>query len=178
MTFDPFDPYRVDARFVRPCAVEREEDDMASVVPERPALDWPEWMERFFTPRRPGRWLDFPGFPEWMQWPALRVEEYREDDTLVVRAELPGVDPDKDIEISIAEGKLTIRAQRNESTKEERKGHFRSEFQYGSFVRTVPLPPGADESSVQASYTDGILEVRVPIETEPAAPKQIEIKRT
>jgi HSP20 family protein len=150
---------------------------MASMVPERPTFDWPEWMERFFAPRRPGRWLDFPGFPEWIERTELRLEEYREDDTLVVRAELPGIDPDQDVDISVADGKLTIRAERKDETKEERKGYYRTEFQYGSFVRTVPLPPGADESSVQASYTDGVLEVRVPIETARAVPKRIEIKR-
>jgi HSP20 family protein len=158
-------------------AVKREEDEMADIVPERPAFDWPEWMERLIPARRPGRWLDLPGFGEWVERTAMRLEEYREDDTLVVRAELPGIDPDKDVDISVVEGKLAIRAERKEESREERKGYYRSEFQYGSFVRTVPLPPGADESSVQASYTDGILEVRVPIETAAAAPKRIEIKR-
>jgi HSP20 family protein len=150
---------------------------MADMVPERHAFDWPEWMERFLSARSPSRWLDLPGFGEWVERAAMRVEEYREDDTLVVRAELPGIDPDTDVDISVVEGRLTIRAERKEESREERKGYYRSEFQYGSFVRTVPLPPGADESLVQASYTDGVLEVRVPIDTARAAPKRIEIKR-
>jgi HSP20 family protein len=149
------------------------------MVPERPGFDWPEWMERFFTSGRPGRWLDFPRFAGFSDWSgrSLRIEEFRENDTLVVRAELPGIDPDKDVEISVAEGRLTIRAERREETKEERKGYVRSEFEYGSLLRVVPLPPGADESSVSASYADGILEVRVPVETASAAPKRIQIKR-
>ncbi|QGF24876.1 Hsp20/alpha crystallin family protein [Raineyella fluvialis] len=93
----------------------------------------------------------------------LRVEEYVDGTTLVVRAEAPGLDPDKDVTISVENGKLTIRAQREERTEHKEKDSYRSEFRYGSFNRTIALPAGATETDVTASYADGVLEIRVPI---------------
>lgn len=89
----------------------------------------------------------------------VRIEEYTEDGQYVVRAELPGIDPDRDVEITVADGVLTIKAQRTEKQVE----NGRSEFHYGSFVRQVALPPGADEENIKASYDNGILTVRMPI---------------
>lgn len=103
----------------------------------------------------------------------IRVEEFMRDGTFVVRAELPGIDPDKNVEVTVADGMLTIRADREEKTEEE----HRSEFYYGSFVRTLALPPGVDQGSVQAEYKDGILEVQVAIPEPAAAPTHIPIKR-
>jgi HSP20 family protein len=100
----------------------------------------------------------------------LRVEEYVDGDTLVVRAELPDIDPDKDVELSVANGVLHIRAQREEKTEKKDRDAFRSEFRYGSFVRNVPLPEGVKEDDIKASYKDGILEIRAPIAVEQEKP--------
>jgi HSP20 family molecular chaperone IbpA len=70
---------------------------------------------------------------------------------------MPGIDPDKDVEVTIQDGVLTIHGERREEHKDTR----RSEFYYGSFSRSVALPTGADEDDVQAAYKDGILEVSV-----------------
>lgn len=91
--------------------------------------------------------------------PYVRVEDYVEDDSFVLRAELPGIDPDKDVELHIEHDMLTISGSRREEIKE--KNH--RELHYGSFRRTVPLPPGTKAEDVSASYTDGLLEVRVPL---------------
>jgi HSP20 family protein len=91
---------------------------------------------------------------------SIRVEEYVDDRTLVVRAEMPGVDPDKDIEVSVADGVLYIRAERQEKEGLSDKDLFRSEFRYGSFTRKVPLPDGVKDEDITASYKDGVLEVR------------------
>ncbi|NYH84066.1 Hsp20/alpha crystallin family protein [Actinopolymorpha cephalotaxi] len=100
----------------------------------------------------------------------VRVEDYLEEGTYVLRAELPGVDPDKDVEITVDEGMLTVKAERREEG--------RSEFHYGSFARTVPLPTGADESDVRASYSNGILEVRVGVrKAARPEPKHIPVSR-
>lgn len=85
----------------------------------------------------------------------MRIEEFQRNGDLVVRAELPGFDPEKDIDIQVADGMLTIEAVREEREESER----RSEFHYGRFVRSLSLPPGVDEDAVSASYGDGILEV-------------------
>jgi HSP20 family molecular chaperone IbpA len=110
---------------------------------------------------------DFPGLIDPLQllfgWRTagtmhgISVEAHFEDGAYVVRAELPGIDPEKDVEVTIADGALTIRAERGEETKE--KHH--SEFRYGSFSRTLNLPEGAKPDKTTASYSGGILTVRV-----------------
>ncbi len=108
----------------------------------------------------------------------LRVEEFVDDKTLVVRAELPDIDPDNDVEIVVVDGELRIKAERQAKTEHKEKDSYRSEFQYGSFTRTVKLPPGATEADVSASYKDGVLEIRVPVaEAVAAAPTKVEITR-
>ncbi|WP_433876013.1 Hsp20/alpha crystallin family protein [Sinomonas atrocyanea] len=110
---------------------------------------------------------------------AIRVEEVVDGDSLLVRAELPGVDPEKDVDISVRNGSLLISAQRQERKEEKEKGGYRSEFRYGSFSRTLPLPEGATEQDIQATYTDGVLEVRVPVpEQKQSEHRKIEVKRT
>jgi HSP20 family protein len=111
-------------------------------------------------------WLEgeFPGLP--MMRPfggqVLRVEDYVDDGQYVIRAELPGVDPNNDVDLTVENGVLTIKAERREEKREGR----RSEFRYGSFTRSVTLPSGADEENVSATYKDGILEVRIPLKPE------------
>ena len=98
----------------------------------------------------------------------LRVEEFEEAGTLVVRAEMPGIDPDKDLEISVTEGMLTIRAERTEEEETSKKHFHRKELRYGGFSRTVQLPEGVKEADIKAAYKDGILEIHVPA---PETPK-------
>lgn len=110
----------------------------------------------------------------------IRVEEFVDDKTLVVRAEMPGVDPDKDVEITLDDGYLNIRAERQEKEEHQDKGRYRSEFRYGSFSRSILLPEGVKEEDIKASYTDGVLEVRTPLpETTPETkePKKLPITR-
>jgi HSP20 family protein len=107
----------------------------------------------------------------------LRVEEEIKDNMHVIRAEIPGIDPDKDVEISVSDGMLHIKAERRSETKEEDEGRVRSEFHYGMFSRTVPLPKGASESDVKASYKDGILEVTVPVKQPPVERQKVAVTR-
>lgn len=109
----------------------------------------------------------------------IRVEEYRDTGSVVVRAELPGFDPDEDIEVEVIDGVLQIRAHREERDEEKEDGRLRSEFHYGSFTRRVRLPEGTSEDAVKATYRDGILEVRFPFEGEPASSsRSIPVTRT
>jgi len=107
-----------------------------------------------------------------------RVESFQDGETMVVRAEMPGLDPEKDVELTLTDGVLHIRAERRREETTEEKGSYRSEFHYGSFVRLVPVPAGATEEDVNATYHDGILEVRVPIGEEKAAARKIPVTRT
>jgi len=148
---------------------------------------WPSW-----SPRRLQDWLehrgrsrpDWPDWPDWLEWwpdppmsSQLKVEEFRDGDTLVVRAEMPGIDPDKDVEVTVTDHVLRIKAERREESKTEDKDGFRSEFRYGSFYRSIPLPAAASDEDVTASYTDGILEVRVPVDGEGTEARRISVAR-
>ncbi|MEV2225947.1 Hsp20/alpha crystallin family protein [Nocardia vinacea] len=102
----------------------------------------------------------------------LRVEDTVEDGHYIVRAEIPGIDPEKDVEVSVQERQLTIKAERSE--KHEEKG--RSEFSYGSFYRSVTLPPGAEGEGIEATYAKGILTVSIPMGESKESAKRIEVK--
>ena len=121
----------------------------------------------------------FEGFPSFARLHpvfdtrVMRLEdEVTKDGRYEVRAEIPGVDPAKDVDITVRDGRLTIKAERTE--KKESSG--RSEFSYGSFVRSVSLPPGADENDITASYDKGILTVSVAISEPKDAVKHVEIQ--
>jgi HSP20 family protein len=116
-----------------------------------------EWL-RSLPMRRPlGLSWDWPGED------LIRVDEFREGNTQVIRAELPGIDPEKDVEITVLDGMLRINAERRVEEKTQDNGYTRHEMRYGSFTRTLPLAEGATESDISASYKDGILEIRVPV---------------
>ena len=135
-----------------------------------------ELFDRFF-----GRYPDVFRRPI-MLWPetlddTLRVEEYRENGNLVIRADLPGIDPKEDVEVTVTDGTLRISAERRQEETTEKKDFYRHELRYGTFTRELALPDGVSEDDVKAVYKDGVLEVRVPV-TEPggsASPKKIPV---
>lgn len=93
----------------------------------------------------------------------LRVEEYRDGGSMVVKAEVPGINPEKDVDITLSGDELQIQVRHEEKSEHKDKRGYRSEFRYGTFSRTVKLPTAVSEQDVNASYTDGILEVRIPM---------------
>ena len=124
------------------------------------------------TLTRPGQRGMFPEqLLDWLETPfatlrpqqMIRLEEFTEEGRYVLRAELPGIDPEKDVEVSVADGVLTIHAERKEQQKEGR----RTEFRYGSFTRSIALPAGADDYDITAVYDKGVLEIAVGLK-EPA----------
>lgn len=118
-------------------------------------------------------WLEAPLYALRPSARGFRVEELVHDGRYVVRAELPGIDPESDAEVSVAHGVLTIRAER----KEEHKEHHRSEFTYGSMVRAITLPAGVDEENVEAAYENGVLTVSFAMAEPKKAGRTIAIKR-
>jgi HSP20 family molecular chaperone IbpA len=111
----------------------------------------------------------FPGLVDWLESPwtgppqftaaqSFRVEEMARDNRYLIRAELPGLDPEKDIEVTVDGATLTIHAER----RQEDSGPHRSEFRYGSLTRLVSLPVKVDATDVTARYERGVLEVSVP----------------
>ncbi|MGF1662888.1 MAG: Hsp20/alpha crystallin family protein [Kineosporiaceae bacterium] len=107
----------------------------------------------------------------------IRVEESTEDGTRVVRAELPGVDPGKDVSVTIEDDTLVISARREERSESRDSEGYRSEFRYGSFTRHVRLPRGTTPEVVSATYRDGVLEVRLPVGPTGEAPRRIPVSR-
>jgi HSP20 family protein len=110
-----------------------------------PLADMFDWLEAPWTLLRP------------TSGHLMRVEDFVRDGKYVIRAELPGMDPEKDVEVTVADGLLTINAERREEVTDK----HRSEFHYGTFSRSVTLPAGADEEHVEAIYGHGILEITV-----------------
>lgn len=109
----------------------------------------------------------------------VRVEEFTDGDAWVVRAELPGIDPDKDVHVTVDGGLLTISAERREETTEGEQGKpgYRSEFRYGSYQRSLRLPASVAPEEVTATYNDGILEVRVPAAGTTTEPAKVPVTR-
>ncbi len=106
-------------------------------------------------------WLESPwtGPPPFMAAQTFRVEEMIRDNRYVIRAELPGLDPEKDIEVTVEGRTLTIHAER----RQEDTGPYRSEFRYGSLTRQFRLPAKVDPKDIAARYEKGVLEVSVPV---------------
>jgi HSP20 family protein len=98
----------------------------------------------------------------WLAESYMPVNEFYRDGALVIRAELPGIDPDKDVQVTVTDGGLHIKANRREEAKVQEDHYLRREIHSGSFERTLPLPEGVTEAEVKATYTDGILEVVIP----------------
>jgi HSP20 family protein len=104
----------------------------------------------------------------------MRLEDFADDGYYVVRAELPGIDPGKQVEVTVSKGILTIHAERHEESQTK----HRSEFFYGVYSRHVQLPATADEDDITATYDKGILEIRVGLkEKEQVAGRQIPVTR-
>ena len=104
----------------------------------------------------------------------MHVESRRERDDLVLSADIPGIDPEHDIEIGVDGRRLSIqaiRAERIEATEE------RAERRAGLFHRVMTLPDDADVDAVSATYADGMLEIRVPLRSERSPATRIPITR-
>jgi HSP20 family protein len=101
----------------------------------------------------------------------IRLEDRLTDKEYTVRAELPGLDPDKDMQVSVAHNLLTIHAER----KDEKQSRNRTEFRYGAFERSVRLPANAEEGKVEAHYGKGVLEITIPLMAVEPAVKRITI---
>lgn len=116
----------------------------------------------------------FNGFRAWpavlsRPWPAIfdgqnfvpRLEVVESDAAIEIAAELPGMD-EKDIEISVADGSLTIRGEKNYERDEKQKNYRLVERSYGSFERTLAMPAGVETSKIKAKLNKGVLKVEIP----------------
>ncbi|HEU4996535.1 MAG TPA: Hsp20/alpha crystallin family protein [Gemmatimonadaceae bacterium] len=127
-------------------------------------------------------WQAF-GFGNLGNLPTLRnvwtpqIEVQRKDGQIIVKADLPGINPD-DVNVELDDGVLTVSGERKEEHEEKEEGYFRSERSYGSFYRAIPLPEGVDENRIEAKFDNGVLEVKVPEpRQEQKRPKRVDVRR-
>lgn len=111
------------------------------------------------------------GGGSWM--PAMEV--FTRGNELVARADLPGMKRE-DINVEVVEDHLVIQGERRSDRESREEGFFHSERSYGSFVRSIPLPEGTDGEGIQARFSDGVLEVTVPLPKQEERRKKVEIR--
>jgi HSP20 family protein len=92
-----------------------------------------------------------------------------------VKLEVPGIDPDKDVEIEVENGVLRVSGERKQEERREGDGWFRREMRYGSFERRIALPEGADAENVRATYEAGVLDIAIPLPTKPKTKVKVEV---
>ena len=127
--------------------------------------DFEEMVERFFGDLQPGSSLTAFAPP---------IDIVDRGNEIVVRADLPGMEQ-KDIQIELQDGVLTVRGERKEERQQEADNYRWSERWGGSFMRSITLPAGVDAAKIQAQFKNGVLEVHMPKKQE-SAPKKIEVK--
>jgi HSP20 family protein len=114
-------------------------------------------MERLFDRLFEPGWPKMPELGEWE--PTLDLSETK--DAVIVKAELPGVEQ-KDIEVSMQDGMLTIKGEKAAEKEEKEKRYHRVERSYGAFFRAIRLPAAVDAGKVAAAFKDGVLTVTLP----------------
>ena len=124
------------------------------------------WVDDFFRAPLPGG----SGVGAGIGWPSLEVKE--SDDQVTITAELPGLN-EKDVELSVHDGVLTLRGEKKSEHQDKDRGW--SELHYGSFERSIALPDGADDGKCEAAFRDGVLTVRMPISQEARRSRRIPI---
>lgn len=137
--------------------------DKQAVVERRPWWSWPEeMMPGPFRQRM--RALGLRPLREWFEeaeeW-LPDIDMFRKDDTLVVRADLPGIKPE-DIEVTVEGDMLTIKGRREEEKEVREEDYFCSERATGEFERRIRLPEGVTSDQIEAHHEDGVLEVKIP----------------
>lgn len=106
--------------------------------------------------------------------PSMDIKETEKE--FQVSVELPGME-EADIELALSDGQLVIKGEKKEETKSDDEGHHLMERHYGSIYRSLPLPDGVDEDSVEATYDKGVLTVTLKkIESKKKTVKNIKIK--
>ncbi len=158
------------AQFVTTFAVRKEVTQMRALAPWRPFRelsllheDMGDLFSRFFGEEE---WL--PMVPWRLATPA--IESFVRDGELVVRADLPGIDP-KEVEVAIEGDRLVVRGERHVKEERKEKDYLHREVAYGRFERAIDLPEGLDRDSIKATYHDGVLEITM------KAPKELAVKK-
>ena len=128
--------------------------------------DMDKFFNQFFS-----RTLNQDDYPQ-IDWNP-RVDIMEKENEYLVRAELPGLTKD-DVKITLQDNVLTVKGEKNEEVKEENKNFHLCERNYGKFMRSFRIPTPVEKNKIDASFKDGILNIRLP-KSEEAKPQEIEI---
>ncbi|MCX8568104.1 MULTISPECIES: Hsp20/alpha crystallin family protein [Hyphomicrobiales] len=135
-------------------------------------------VDRLFDDFHPFGWRgSFPRLPEprtsfegsWPLAPAMDLVEKEKE--YEITAEMPGAD-EKNIDIKVTNHLLTIKGEKSEEKEEKKKDYFLSERRYGSFQRSIQIPDGIDPDKIEATFSKGILTVRLPKTAEAQKPEK------
>ena len=124
-------------------------------------------FDDFFFPRT----MEDGGMLSWDWNPAVDI--YDNEDSIVIKAELPGVDK-KDIAVDVNDRVLTLKGERSANNEVKEDHYCRRESTYGKFERSFTLPADVDPDKIKADYKDGILKIELP-KLEDKKPKQITV---
>jgi HSP20 family protein len=148
-----------------------EEKDMA-IVRFEPFRDLQDRMNRLFHESYRSQPTADDDWALGGSW-APAVDIYEHESNIVLKAELPGVDP-KDVDIRLENNTLTVRGERKLDSEVKKESYHRVERSYGTFTRSFTLPTVVDQAAIQAQFKDGVLRLTLP-KREEAKPKQIQI---
>ncbi|MCP4668982.1 MAG: Hsp20/alpha crystallin family protein [Deltaproteobacteria bacterium] len=115
-------------------------------------------MDRLFSRMRTG--FGAPALPG-MAFEGLFIDLLEREDTLAVKVEIPGIDPE-DLEISVSHDRLTISGEKSEERIDDSRYHYRVERRFGSFSRTIRLPCKVETDNIKATYKKGVLSITMP----------------
>jgi HSP20 family protein len=150
---------------------QRPAEPATAVQPWRPFETLRREVDRLFQDFEQGPWRNpfrgtaFDLEPLWrrdLTWakaPAVDIVE--KDNAYEVTAELPGID-EKNIDVKVANGVLTIKGERQEEKEEKKKDYYLQERHFGSFERRFQVPEGVDANKIEANFTKGVLTVTLP----------------
>ena len=92
---------------------------------------------------------------------APAVEMYETDSEVIVRAELPNIDPAQ-VDITVTHDAVTLKGETKREAEQKGRNYYRRELRYGTFTRTLPLATEVKNADAQATYKDGVLEIKIP----------------
>jgi HSP20 family protein len=125
------------------------------------------------------RMFDDP-FRTWLRWPLRQagapdvatwsptIDVFEKDNRLVTKVDLPGMKKE-DVKVEVTDSQLTISGERKREVEETKDNVYRCEREYGSFYRAVPLPEGVKVEDVTATFSNGVLEVSMPLPAKPVS---------
>jgi HSP20 family protein len=124
-------------------------------------------LDRAFEGWPSFRWPFFSQFAtsESAAW-SPKIDIFERDNRLVTRVDLPGMKKE-DVSVEVTDGHLALSGERKREKEEQKDNFYRSEREYGSFYRAVPLPEGVKPEDIKATFADGVLEVSVPLPAKP-----------